>query len=63
MTLSPFSDFVDDAPESLYIKAEPGRDRYEPSKVESLKDWIEKLVQMVDKLTLDNEALRKSKES
>jgi hypothetical protein len=31
--------------------------------VEALKDRIEKLVQMVGKLTLENEALRKSKES
>jgi len=44
VTFAPSFDFVDGAPESLYIKAEPGRGRYEPSKVESLKSRIEKLV-------------------
>jgi len=55
--------YFDDDPESIYIKAEQGRGRYEPSEVEALKDRIEKLVQMVGKLTLENEAMRKSKES
>ena len=55
--------YFDDAPESLYIKAEPGRGRFEPTEIEALKDRIEKLEQMVGKLTLENEALRKSKES
>jgi len=55
--------YFDDAPESTYIKAESGRGRYEPSEVEALKDRIEKLEQLVGKLTLENEALRKSKKS
>ena len=63
MTLAPFFNFVDDAPEFLYIKAEPGRGRYKPIEVEALQDWIDKLVQMVDKLTLENKALRKSRTS
>ena len=53
--------YFDDAPEFLYIKAEPGRDRYEPSEVEALKDWIDKLVQMVGKLTFKKEALRQGR--
>jgi hypothetical protein len=53
--------YFDDAPESLYIKAEPGRGRYEPTEIEALKDKIEKLVQTVGKLTLENEALRKGR--
>ena len=55
--------YFDDAPESLYIKAEPGRGRYEPTEVDALKDRIEQLEQLIGKLTLENEALRKSKES
>lgn len=55
--------YFDDAPESICIKAELGRGRYEPSEVEALKDRIEKLAQMVGKLTLENETLRKNKES
>ena len=55
--------YFESAPESLYIKAEPGRGRYVPTEMEALKDRIEQLEQMVGKLTLENEALRKSKES
>ena len=54
--------YFDTAPESLYIKAEPGRGRYEPTEVEALKDRIEKLEQLVGKLTLENESLRKERE-
>ena len=54
--------YFDNAPESLYIKAEPGRGRYEPSEVEALKERIEKLIKMVGKLTLENEALRQCKQ-
>ena len=53
--------YFDTAPESLYIKAEPGRGRFEPTEVEALKDRIEKLEQLVGKLTLENESLRKGK--
>ena len=50
--------YFDDAPESLYIKTEPGRGRYVPTELQALKDRIEKLEQLVGKLTLENEALR-----
>ena len=50
--------YFDDAPESLYIKAEPGRGRFEPSELQALKGRIEELEQLVGKLTLENEALR-----
>ena len=55
--------YFDDAPESLYIKAEPGRGRFEPTELQALKDKIEELEQIVGKLTLENDAFRKSKES
>lgn len=55
--------YFDAAPESLYIRAEPGRGRYEPTELEALKNRIEELEQSVGKLTLENEALRKTKES
>ncbi len=55
--------YFESAPESLYIKAEPGRGRYKPTELEALKNRIEELEQLVGKLTLENEALRKSKES
>jgi hypothetical protein len=51
--------YFDAAPESLYIKAEPGRGRYTPTEVDALKDRIEKLEQVVGRLTLENESLRK----
>jgi hypothetical protein len=55
--------YFDDAPQSLYVKAEPGSGRYVPTELQALKDRIVELEQMVGKLTLENEALRKSKES
>jgi len=51
--------YFETAPESLYIKAESGRGRYEPTEIPALKDRIEKLEQLVGKLTLENESLRK----
>jgi hypothetical protein len=54
--------YFDTPPESLYIKAEPGRGRHEPTEVAALKDRIEKLEQLVGKLTLENESLREGKE-
>ncbi len=54
--------YFDAAPESLYIKAEPGRGRYEPTEVEALQDRIEKLEQLVGKLTLENDLLKRGKE-
>jgi len=53
--------YFDAPPESLYIKAEPGRGRYVPTEVDALKDRIEKLEQMVGKLTLENDALREGR--
>ena len=50
--------YFDAPPESLYINAQPGRGRYVPTEVEALKDRIEKLEQLVGKLTLENDALR-----
>ena len=53
--------YFETAPQSLYIKAEPGRGRYEPTEVAALKDRIEKLEQLVGKLTLENESLREGR--
>jgi hypothetical protein len=50
------------APETIYIKAEPGRVKHEPTEVAALKDRIEELEQLVGKLTLENELLRRSKQ-
>ena len=55
--------YFDDAPGSLYIKAEPGRGRYVPTELQALKDRIEELEQMVGRLTLENEALREAKKA
>ena len=54
--------YFDDAPESLYIKAEPGRGRFEPTELQALKDRIEELEQLVGKLTLENDLLKKGEE-
>lgn len=51
--------YFDAPPESLYIKGEPGRGRYVPTEVEALKDRIEKLEQLVGRLTLENDAPRR----
>jgi hypothetical protein len=53
--------YFEAAPESLYIKAEPGRGRYEPTEIPALKDRIEKLEQLIGKLTLENDALREGR--
>ena len=50
--------YFDDAPESLYIKAEPGHVKHEPNEVAALEDRIKELEQLVGKLNLENEALR-----
>jgi len=55
--------YFESAPESLYIKAEPGHGRYEPSEVAALKDRIDKLEQLVGNLTLENDLLRRGKET
>lgn len=51
--------YLDTSPRSLYIKAEPGRGRYTPTEVEALKNRIEQLEQMVGKLTLENDLLKR----
>jgi len=53
--------YFDDAPQSLYIKAEAGRGRFEPTELEALKKRIEELEQLVGKLTLENEALKQGR--
>ena len=53
--------YFDAPPASLYIKAEPGRGRYVPTELETLKNRIEQLEQLVGKLTLENEALREGR--
>jgi hypothetical protein len=55
--------YFDSAPASLYIKAEAGRGRYEPTEVAALKDRIEKLEQLVGKLTLENDLLERGKQT
>ena len=53
--------YFDTAPETIYVKAEPSRSKLnnEPTEVAALKDRIEKLEQLVGKLTLENEFLKK----
>jgi len=54
--------YFDTAPESLYVKAEHSRTKHDLIKeVVALKDRIEKLEQLVGKLTLENDALRKGR--
>ena len=55
--------YFDDAPESLYIKAEPGHGRFEPIELQALKDRIEELEQLVGKLTLENDLLKRGKKT
>jgi len=56
------SSYFETAPESLYVKAEPWRALYDPIEVVALKNRIEELEQLVGKLTLENEALRKGRD-
>ena len=53
--------YFDAPPASLYIRAEPGHVRFEPTELEALKTRIEELEQLVGKLTLENDALRESR--
>ena len=56
--------YFGDAPESLYVKAEPHRDKYELiEEIVALKNRIEKLEQLVGNLTLEDDLLRKGRES
>jgi hypothetical protein len=55
--------YFEAAPDLLYIKAEPGRDRYRASEVGALQYRILKLEQMVGKLTLENDLLKRGKQT
>ena len=55
--------YFEAAPGSLYVKAEPGWGRHEPTEIPALKARIEELEQMVGKLTLENEILRRGRET
>ena len=54
--------YFETAPASLYVKAEPGRDRHEPSEIPALRKRIEDLEQLAGKPTLENELLRKGRD-
>ncbi len=53
--------YFETTPESIYIKAESSHRKFsiEATEVAALKDRIEKLEQLVGKLTLENEFLKK----
>ncbi len=53
--------YFETAPETIYARAEAnhGKSKSEPTEVAALKERIEKLEQMVGKLTLENELLKK----
>ena len=55
--------YFESAPESLYVKAEPSRGKHELMKdVVALRDRVEELEQLVGKLTLENDLLKRDKE-
>ena len=52
--------YIEAAPESIYVRAEPRRSKYDRIReVVALRNRVEKLEQLVGKLTLENEALKK----
>lgn len=53
--------YIDVSPASLYVRAEPGGGRYEPSEIPALKERIEEIEQIVGRLTLKDESLRKGR--
>jgi hypothetical protein len=57
--------YFENAPETIYAKAEPSHRKFstEDTEIAALKEKIEKLEQLVGKLTLENEALKKERES
>ena len=56
--------YFETTPKSIYVRTEPRRAKYDRIReVVTLKDRIEKLEQLVGKLTLENDLLRKGKES
>jgi len=56
--------YFETAPEIIYVKAEssPAKFNNEPTEEVALKDRIEKLEQLVGKLTLENELLKKGRQ-
>ena len=55
--------YFEAAPESLYVKAEPRRSKYDRIReLVALRDRIEELEQTVGKLTLENDLLRRGKD-
>lgn len=55
--------YFDAAPESLYIKAEPGRGRYESTEVEALTARLDNLERSVGQLILKYDLLKRGQES
>jgi len=56
--------YFDTAPESLYVKAEPRRAKYDRIReVVALKDRTEELEQLVGKLILENDLLKRGKKT
>ena len=55
--------YFDAAPESIYIKAEPGRGRCEPTELAALKDRVDNLERLVGKLILEYDLLKKGEEN
>ena len=53
--------YFETAPQIIYVKSEPSHRKFRkrPSQEEALKDRIEELEQLVGKLTLENELLKK----
>ena len=54
--------YFDAAPESLYIKAEPGRGRYESTEVEALTERLDNLERSVGQLILKYDLLKRGEE-
>ena len=55
--------YFETAPEAIYVKAEASPVKHETTEITALREKIEKLEQLVGKLTLENESLRKGRES
>lgn len=55
--------YFDTAPQSLHIRAEAGRGRYESTEVEALKSRVDNLERLVGKLILKYDLLKKGEES
>lgn len=54
--------YFETAPKSLYVKAEPRRAKYDRIReIVALRNRIEKLEQMVGKLTLENEVMKEGR--